>query len=245
MIEWRNMRRMSRYLPRALFIGILLLEMGCAGAPVASSDNSDVAPLGGDGEPHYASQLLLEETRAVLPEGVTPRHVNQQGLDMTAAFEGFRSKLYADAAGHCTIGYGHLLKLGACDDALKKQYEKGLTRADAKILLGKDMNRAEIAVQLAATGTLTDGQFAAVCDFAFNCGTGALKKSGIMPLLNQGKVEQAAAKMKLYVKAGGRVLQALVQRRDAEVALLMEGLTGTRAVLPEIDPSEYRDILSP
>lgn len=236
---------MIGYLKSTLLIGVLLSGIGCANIPVSSEDNSDIAPLGSEGEPHFSSLILVEETRAVLPEGVSPRHVYQKGLDTTAAFEGFRSKLYADAAGHCTIGFGHLLKLGACDDALKKQYEKGLTRAEAKVILGKDMNKAEIAVQLASTTNLTDGQFAAVCDFAFNCGTGALKKSGIVTMLNAGKVEQAAAKLKLYVKAGGRVLQNLVERRDAEVALLLEGMTGTRAVLPEIDPSEYLDILEP
>lgn len=228
-----------------LMAALLCMGTGCASAPVPSEAEADIAPLGGDAEPYFAPQILAEETRAVLPEGVTPRHVYQKGLDMTASFEGFRSKLYADAAGHCTIGYGHLLKRGACTEELTKTYAKGLTRAQGQELLKKDMNRAEIAVQLAATVNLTDGQFAAVCDFAFNCGTGALRKSGIVTLLNQGKLEQAAAKMKLYVKAGGRVLNGLVKRREAEVALLMEGVTGTRAVLPELDPSEYQDILDP
>lgn len=221
----------------------LAILVACAGTRESTVDE---APLGGEGEPHYGSLLLLEEdSRAVLPEGVAPRHVTAPGLEMTARFEGFRSHTYHDAAGNCTIGYGHLIKLGACDKTIAANFQKGLTKAVALTLLGKDMAKAEVRVQLASTTTLTDGQFAAVCDFAFNCGTGALKRSNIMTFLNQGKVEQAAAKMKLYVKAGGKVLSGLVKRRDAEVALMFEGLPETRAVLPEVDASEYIDILAP
>jgi GH24 family phage-related lysozyme (muramidase) len=43
------------------------------------------------------------------------RKLSKAGVRLIAGFEGFRSDLYDDAAGHCTIGYGHLVHMGNCD----------------------------------------------------------------------------------------------------------------------------------
>lgn len=36
------------------------------------------------------------------------KNLSDKGIRFIARFEGFRSGLYNDAAGNCTIGYGHL-----------------------------------------------------------------------------------------------------------------------------------------
>src|SRR3954451_2650756 len=41
--------------------------------------------------------------------------VSDRGLELIGGFEGLRTELYDDQAGHCTIGYGHLVHRGRCD----------------------------------------------------------------------------------------------------------------------------------
>ncbi|MGH2902464.1 MAG: glycoside hydrolase family protein [Solirubrobacteraceae bacterium] len=52
-----------------------------------------------------------------------------------ANFEGFRETAYNDAAGHCTIGYGHLLHRGGCTAANRA---KRVSRAQAHKWLAQD-----------------------------------------------------------------------------------------------------------
>src|ERR1700674_3969990 len=47
--------------------------------------------------------------------GSSPIAISDQGTRFIAQFEGFDPKLVNDAAGHCTIGFGHLVHLGPCD----------------------------------------------------------------------------------------------------------------------------------
>ena len=44
-----------------------------------------------------------------------PTRLSNAGAQFIGRFEGLRAHLYDDAAGHCTIGSGHLVHLGACN----------------------------------------------------------------------------------------------------------------------------------
>ena len=68
---------------------------------------------------------------------------------------------------------------------------------------------------------VTEGQFIALLDFAYNCGEGALRRSTLLKLLNAGKVINAGYEFKRWARAGGRELPGLVRRREAEKELFL------------------------
>lgn len=93
--------------------------------------------------------------------------------------------------------------------------------ADAQLLL--DMQVAEANVRKVVTIELTQEEFIALCDLAFNIGCGAFDTSTLLRLLNSGDTQGAIDQFKVWNKAGGEVLEGLVKRRDAEQALFTLG----------------------
>ena len=76
---------------------------------------------------------------------------SDRGLQLIAEFEGLRTQLYNDPAGHCTVGYGHLVHLGPCSGAHagEQRFLAGLTPAQALELLRADVVRYEDGVAAA------------------------------------------------------------------------------------------------
>ncbi len=139
------------------------------------------------------------------------RHVSEQGLQLTASFESFRSHRYLCPAGYPTIGYGHVVR--------PSEDLEEVDRETATELLKRDMRKAERAVSRLIGVPLTQGQYDALCDFTFNVGAGALQRSTLRAKLNRGEYEEVPAELMKWVRGGGRVLRGLVRRRRAEVAL--------------------------
>lgn len=136
-----------------------------------------------------------------------PRHINQAGLDLIKEFEGFRGNAYRDVVGAWTIGYGHT-----------KTARSGMsiTREQGEALLRKDLAEAEAAVARLAKVSLTDNEHAALVSFTFNLGQGALSGSTLLRRLNAGDKAGASKEFGRWVYAGGRKLNGLVRRREAE-----------------------------
>jgi GH24 family phage-related lysozyme (muramidase) len=65
---------------------------------------------------------------------------------------------------------------------------------------------------------------ACVC-LAYNIGPNAFAKSTVLRELNAGNKDRAAAAFKMWNKAGGEVVQGLVNRRNAEVTLFLTPVT--------------------
>jgi GH24 family phage-related lysozyme (muramidase) len=149
--------------------------------------------------------------------------LSKAGARLIAGFEGFRSDLYDDAAGHCTIGYGHLVHHGSCDGSETPDFRKGVTRERALELLGEDAGSAAAAVNDTVTVALDQHQFDALVSFVFNVGTGAFRESTLLKLLNQGKYDDIPEQLDRWTKAGGRTLAGLVSRRKAEGDLFASG----------------------
>lgn len=223
---------------------LLLLMVGCSSirAERESTSSPDSEP------PSYAPRAFLEPvSRAGLPPGVKPRPVSKKGLELTAQSEGWRSRRYNDPAGYCTIGYGHLLKRAPCDGSGPEvPFLSGITKQQGLEMLAQDMERiAVIPVMLMVNEsvTLTDGQFAALCDFAYNVGPGRLRKSTLLKYVNAGAFDQVPAQFRRYTLAGGRVLPGAVKRREAEIALFFEGLAVPRSVPSPDEDLSPLDIL--
>ena len=139
--------------------------------------------------------------------------LSDDGVRLIAGFEGFRSDLYNDPAGHCTIGYGHLVHLGNCDGSEPADLRKGISRKRARELLRDDAASAEAAVNDAVKVPLSQEQFDALVSFVFNVGTGAFRRSTLLRLLNDGGYDDVPKQLDRWVKAGGKTLEGLVRRR--------------------------------
>lgn len=72
------------------------------------------------------------------PNAAEARSISRAGLKFIADWEGFRGQLYNDPAGHCTIGFGHLVHHGPCNGTEPERFKRGLTRAQALALLRED-----------------------------------------------------------------------------------------------------------
>ena len=139
--------------------------------------------------------------------------ISQEGLALIKKFEGCKLDSYKCSAGVWTIGYGST-----------KGIEEGMsiTQEEAEELLIKDIAVFEEEIEKAVIVPLTQHQFDALVSWTFNLGGANLNASTMLKVLNKCEYEEVPAQMKRWNKAGGKVLQGLIRRRNAE-ALLFAG----------------------
>ncbi len=139
---------------------------------------------------------------------IRPKRANAKAL--IKQFEGFSLVPYVDESGLEHIGYGHLMKSG-------EQFES-ITRGEAEWLLDADVADAARCVDglVSSDVYLTPNQRAALISFVYNVGCGAFKSSTLLRLLNAGDLTGAADEFLRWNKAGGAVVQGLVDRRFIE-----------------------------
>ena len=140
------------------------------------------------------------------------------GLEFITRHEGCELEVYDDVAGYPTIGVGHLIR----DD--DPDFSGGITRDEAIELLKKDVEHAENCVESYVKVPLTQSQFDTLVSFVFNVGGGAFKDSTLLRLLNQEQYGEVPAQLQRWNKAGGQVVQGLINRREAESALWEEAI---------------------
>jgi len=149
------------------------------------------------------------------PNGATKcRAISEKGINLIKRFEGFEPKIYLDAAGLPTIGYGHLLRAGEAE-----MFKNSISPEAGEALLIKDVLSAEQAVLRLINVPLTDGQFDALVSFTFNLGSGALQRSTLRRKVNREEHSEVPREFMRWVWAGGRKLRGLIRRREAEVQL--------------------------
>lgn len=132
---------------------------------------------------------------------------SEDGLHLTEQFEGLRLAAYLDSVGVPTIGYGHTRNVVMGMTCTQEQAEQWLQ---------EDVQIAVDGVNRLVTVELTQNQFDALVDFAFNLGVGNLQHSTLLKLLNTGNYAGAAGEFEKWDKAGGQTLPGLLRRRQAE-----------------------------
>ena len=125
---------------------------------------------------------------------------------------------YHDPVGYPTIGHGHLLSRERW--APLGQFAP-ISAERALELLRRDMAKAARSVCRLIQVDLTEGQYAALIDFTFNCGSGNLQASTLRRVINRGEFGEAPRQFRRWVYAGGVKLPGLVRRRGAEVDLFV------------------------
>lgn len=169
------------------------------------------------------------------PERIMSHQVSQQAIDFIKSFEAFRTNLYNDPAGHCSIGYGHLVHRGNCDGrASESEFTDGVTEARANEMLRTHVTGVEAVVNEAVEVQLNQHQFDALVSFAYNVGTGrrgtATSQEGtgflgstLLRRLNAGEYDAVPSELARWNRAGGRVLPGLTRRRAAEGRMFSSG----------------------
>ena len=145
--------------------------------------------------------------------GGSNMEISQEGLALIKKFEGCELKAYRCAANVLTIGYGSTKGVKEGDS---------ITQEDADKLLIHEIKEYEDYINNLVEVDLEQNQFDALVSWVFNLGPAKLKSSTLLKVLNAKDYEGVPAQIKRWNKAGGKVLQGLVRRREAE-ALLFEG----------------------
>lgn len=142
---------------------------------------------------------------------------SRAGIELIKKWEGCRLTSYLCSAGVWTIGYG----LTSAAGIISVKPGMKITQAQADEYLVASLVKYEAAVQNALRRSPNQNQFDACVSLCFNIGPGAFTGSSIARRFNEGDARGAADAFRLWNKAGGRVLQGLVNRREAERELFL------------------------
>ncbi len=142
--------------------------------------------------------------------------VSDKGRAFIAAHEGCVLRAYRDDAGVLTIGFGHTSAAGA--PVVKTGMR--ITQKEAEDILSRDLVKFEARVSR-RMGALSQNAFDGAVSFDFN--TGAIHKATWVKRYLAGKFFEAEASLKLWNKAGGRVLRGLTRRRGDEADIIFRG----------------------
>ena len=132
------------------------------------------------------------------------------GIELIKEFEGCKQVAYQDSVGVWTIGYGHTKDVYEGQLSIKKTCER---------LLSEDIAEFEDYVESYVEVSLSQNQFDALVAWTFNLGPGNLLKSTMLKKLNEGDYDAVPDEMRRWNKAGGKTLNGLIRRRDAEANL--------------------------
>jgi lysozyme len=148
-----------------------------------------------------------------------PKTMNSSaaGLDNIIRWEGKSNKAYLDN-GKPAIGIGHDILPG---DGL--DMNSTITDATMNAIFADDINNAELIVKRYVIVPLTQGQFDALVDFAFQFGN-KLGQSTLLDYLNAGRYDMARMEFGKWINehnAAGQLIQVpeLVARRAAATSM--------------------------
>ena len=139
--------------------------------------------------------------------------VSSEGQALIQHFEGCELEAYLCPAGVWTIGYGHTFGVKQGDV---------IDQEAAEALLIEDLEEFEGYVTALCQCGLEQHQFDAQVSWVFNLGPGNFESSTLLRRLNDGDLGAVPDEIRRWNKAGGRVLDGLVRRREAE-AVMFEG----------------------
>lgn len=144
--------------------------------------------------------------------------LNQETIDHIKKSEGLRLVAYSDPGSKdglpVTIGYGTTKINGKAINLGTK-----ITKEQAEQYLVIDLEKFADRVYKLVKVKLNKNQFGALVSFAYNIGLEAFEKSTLLRLLNAGDYSSVPAQMRRWNKNDGKVMQGLINRREAEIVL--------------------------
>lgn len=147
-------------------------------------------------------------------------NLSDKGLRRIARFEGFVDHPYKPVKGEqfWTWGYGHF-----GPDVPSPLTRKKITQAQALVLLRRDVQSAEAAVNAGLKTHVNQNRFDALVSLAFNIGAGNFATSTVLRETNARHFVKAAAAFRMWTRGGAplRVLPGLVKRRAHEASVYL------------------------
>jgi GH24 family phage-related lysozyme (muramidase) len=139
-------------------------------------------------------------------------NISQEGVNIIKKFEGCVLHVYLDAVGVPTAGYGHTAGLS------RSMVGQPITQALADNWLKEDLKKFEKKVnKYDAIYHWNQHELNSLVSFAYNIGS----IDGLTANGTRSKQQIADAMLK-YNKAGGKILNGLVKRRQAERELFLK-----------------------
>lgn len=138
-------------------------------------------------------------------------------LAFVGAWEGRSLTAYLDPVGVPTI----------CDGITEGVHlGQSMTAAECDAAFAAELRAHEERLRacLVEPDKLPGQTYVAVLSWAYNVGTGAACRSTLVRKLNAGDLRGACDELPRWVRAGGRVLPGLKNRRVSERGLCLEGL---------------------
>lgn len=126
--------------------------------------------------------------------------------------EGLELEAYLCSAGVPTIGWGTTVY----PNGKKVKLGDTCTLEEAEEYLDHDLKFFRDAVDTLVSVDLTSNERAALVSFVYNIGARAFADSTMRKLLNKGQKETASKEFHKWVRAGGKVLRGLQNRRRRE-----------------------------
>lgn len=142
------------------------------------------------------------------------RQINSNGIELIKHYEGFSEKPYNCPAGYKTIGYGHKLN--------QNENLEFISKHEAEILLRKDLENMEIAVDRLINVEINENQFSALVSFTYNLGSGAFQRSTLRQKINYASpLDEISNEFTRWVYFGGQFSKGLLLRRNDEANLFL------------------------
>ena len=159
-----------------------------------------------------------DDLNDVLGIATDEMHVSPSGVDLICNFEGLRLKAYDDGVGVWTIGFGTT----KYPNGIRVKKGDTCTLDQAKAYMQNDLKSFEQTVNNTVKVPLNQNQFDALVSLAYNIGSTAFKNSTLVRQLNEGNYKAAANQFNVWVNAGGKRMQGLVNRRATESTLFLK-----------------------
>lgn len=155
------------------------------------------------------------------------RHMSKKGIKLLKSWEGISLSPYRDKANYWTIGVGHLITKSEWNleyieiDGKNVEFSNGLTMEQALLLFSQDLEKYEKAVYrlLVEPMNLTQDQFDSLISFTFNVGITAFRKSTLLKRIDQKDWKDIPVQFRRWNRAGGKVVQRRINRRENEIKL--------------------------
>ncbi len=156
--------------------------------------------------------------------------LSPQGIEWLKTIECLACTPYDDQTGQpvscwvpgATIGYGHLIA-----GSEWPRYSEGIDQAGAEALLCSDLAPFVATVNASIGVPLRQNRFDALVILAYNIGRDAFARSSVVKLVNDPAAHTAYPDLeqawKAWNKSQGRVMQGLVNRRNAEWTMYSTG----------------------
>ena len=166
------------------------------------------------------------------------KKIGTNGLEIIKKWEGLEDgdpstinlDPYLCPADVWTIGWGHAIVYNRrhltvhndpVGDLARSLYPGGINLEQAEKLLIAETAGVALQVDNLVKVEITDNMFDALVSFAYNVGTGNLKRSTLLRKLNSRSYTGAADEFPKWRRANGIILQGLVNRRADERILFL------------------------